>query len=80
MLLSSLVHVTDFFDDLKSATKGYASMEYQMTKFRKNDLVKLDMKINGEDVDALACIVHRDDAFPVGATVVEALLEAPRER
>ena len=73
--------VTDFFDDLKSATKGYASMEYQMTKFRKNDLVKLDMKINGEDVDALACIVHRDDAFPVGKALAKKLKELlPRQQ
>ena len=58
--------VTDFFDELKSRTKGYASMEFQLLDFRVNDLVKLEIKINQEPVDPLACIVHRDKAYGVG--------------
>ena len=58
--------VTDFFDELKSRTRGYASMEYSLLDYRVNDLVKLEIKINQEPVDPLACIVHRDKAFGVG--------------
>ena len=51
--------VTDFFDEMKSRSKGYASMEYQMLEHRVNDLVKLDVKINGEAAEPLATICHR---------------------
>jgi GTP-binding protein LepA len=58
--------VFDFFDRLKSLTKGYASMEYEIIDYRESDLVKLDIWINGEPVDALAVILHRDKAYRQG--------------
>ncbi|MFM1841674.1 MAG: Translation elongation factor LepA [Cyanobacteriota bacterium] len=67
--------VTDFFDQLKSRTKGYASMEYQLIGYRENQLVKLDIMVNGDGVDALAMIVHRDKAYYVGRAMVSKLKE-----
>ncbi len=67
--------VTDFFDQMKSRTKGYASMEYQIIGYRENHLVKLDIMINGDPVDALAMIVHRDKAYNVGRGMTEKLKE-----
>ena len=61
--------VYDFFDRLKSGTKGYASMDYEITDYRDADLVKLDMLINGDPVDALAFIVHRENAYRRGRAV-----------
>ncbi len=67
--------VTDFFDQMKSRTKGYASMEYQVIGYRPNDLVLVDILVNEEPVDALACIVHRDKSYNVGKALVSKLRE-----
>ncbi len=67
--------VTDFFDQMKSRTKGYASMEYHLIGYRKNDLVRLDVLINSEKADPLTTIVHREKAYGVGKGLVEKLKE-----
>ncbi|MEI6328594.1 MAG: translation elongation factor 4 [Pseudanabaena sp. ELA645] len=67
--------VTDFFDQMKSRTKGYASMEYQVIGYRPNDLVLVDILVNEEPVDALACIVHRDKSYNIGRALVSKLRE-----
>lgn len=67
--------VTDFFDQMKSRSKGYASMEYSMIGYRPNDLVRLDILVNEEPVDSLATIVHRDKAYQVGKALVSRLKE-----
>ncbi len=58
--------VLDFYDRLKSVSKGYASLDYEYLEMRESDLIKLDIRINGDPVDALSLIVHRDRAYPRG--------------
>ena len=71
MPLNEIIY--DFFDTLKSNTKGYASLEYELTEYRKSDLVKLDIHINNEQVDALSFIVHKDTAYTRGRKMAEKL-------
>jgi GTP-binding protein LepA len=65
--------VVDFYDRLKSISKGYASFDYELSEFRPSDLVKLDILLNGDPVDALSIIVHRDKAYEKGKALAEKL-------
>lgn len=67
--------VLDFHDKLKSLTKGYASFDYELDGYEVADLVKLDIKLNGENVDALSIIVHREKAYPKGKELTDKLQE-----
>ena len=65
--------IYDFFDSLKSKTKGYASFDYELKEYRTSNLVKLDILVNGENVDALSFIVHRDNSYERGKKMIEKL-------
>lgn len=72
--------VYDFFDRLKSGTKGYASFDYELGDYQASNLVKMDIMLNGDIVDALSLIVHKDFAYPRGKAIVEKLKEIiPRQ-
>lgn len=78
MPLNEIIY--DFFDNLKSKTKGYASFDYEFKEYRKSDLVKLDIYINNEQVDALSFILHKDRSYERGKKMVEKLkTEIPRK-
>jgi GTP-binding protein LepA len=65
----------DFYDRLKTMTKGYASMDYELSDYRESNLVKVDVLVNGDPVDALSLIIHRDKAAPRGREIVKKMRE-----
>jgi GTP-binding protein LepA len=67
--------VFDFYDKLKSISKGYASFDYHQIGYQASDLVRIDIKLNGEPVDALSALIHRDNAFNFGKKICEKLKE-----
>ena len=78
MPLNEIIY--DFFDTLKARTKGYASLDYELSEYKLSDLVKVDMLLNGDQVDALSFIAHRDKAYPRARKLCEKLKEnIPRQ-
>jgi GTP-binding protein LepA len=72
--------ILDFFDRLKTISRGYASLDYEMLEYRESDLVKLDMLINGEPVDAFSVIIHREKAYEWGRKIADKLKDLiPRQ-
>ena len=79
MPLSEIIF--DFFDRLKSCTRGYASLEYEITGYQAEDLVKMDILLNGQPVDALSVIIHRDEAYKRGSAITSKLKDIiPRQQ
>ena len=73
--------VLDFYDQLKSRTKGYASLDYELIGLQPSDLVRLDILLAGDQVDALSMVVHRDKAYPAGRALTERLRkQIPRQQ
>ena len=73
--------IYDFFDSLKSRSKGYASLDYEMNGYKRSDLVKMDILLNGEVCDALSLIIHRDKAYARGRAIAEKLKDViPRQQ
>ena len=73
--------ILDFFDQLKSRTKGYASLDYEFSDYRPSELVKLDILLSGDEVDALSFIVHKDKAYPLARGLCDKLKEIiPRQQ
>jgi GTP-binding protein LepA len=72
--------ILDFYDKLKGGTRGYASLDWELLEYRPNDLVKLDMLINGDPVDAFSVIIHADKAYEYGRAIAEKLRQLiPRQ-
>jgi GTP-binding protein LepA len=72
--------VLDFYDKLKGSTRGYASLDWEFLEYRSGDLVRLDMMVNGEAIDAFSVIIHRDKAYDYGRAIAEKLKQLiPRQ-